>query len=68
MENMDYKRIEDLLKSIKPIVEENEQLRAEKEAQGEFFNIFSILGVERNEVHTHSAFLAELLNPKGSHA
>lgn len=67
MADMDYKRIEDLLESVKPIVEENEQLRAEKEAQGGFFNIFSILGVERNEVHTHSAFLAELLNPKGSH-
>ncbi len=68
MEDMNYERIENLLKEdVKPIVEENEQLRAEKEAQGEFFNIFSILGVERNEVHTHSAFLAELLNPKGSH-
>ena len=67
MVDMDYKRIEDLLKSVKPIVEENERLRAEKEAQGEFFNVFSVLGVERDEVRTHSAFLAELLNPKGSH-
>ncbi|MCH2488565.1 MAG: PD-(D/E)XK nuclease family protein [Flavobacteriales bacterium] len=35
--------------------------------KGETFNIFSILGVERNEVKTHSAFIAELLNPRGSH-
>ena len=31
------------------------------------FNIFSILRVERNERFTHSAFIAELLNPKGTH-
>lgn len=34
---------------------------------GERFNIFRILGVESREVKTHSAFIAELLNPKGSH-
>lgn len=34
---------------------------------GEQFNVFSILGVEADEVRTHSAFLADLLNPKGSH-
>ncbi|WP_366187223.1 PD-(D/E)XK nuclease family protein [Flavobacterium ovatum] len=34
---------------------------------GENFNIFSILSMERREVKTHSAFLGELLNPKGSH-
>ena len=34
---------------------------------GEHFNVFSILGVETDEVSTHSAFLADLLNPKGSH-
>ncbi len=34
---------------------------------GEKFNVFSILKLESNEVKTHSAFLGELLNPKGSH-
>lgn len=34
---------------------------------GEKFNLFSVLKVERNEVRTHSRFLAELLNPKGRH-
>lgn len=34
---------------------------------GENFNIFSILGMERSEVKTHSKIVAELLNPKGSH-
>lgn len=31
------------------------------------FNVFRVLGMERHEVRTHSAFLAELLNPSGSH-
>lgn len=34
---------------------------------GENFNIFSILGMERSEVKTHSRIVAELLNPNGSH-
>ena len=64
---MDYEKIESLLKKVKPIVEENKKNRAKREVAGEFFNIFSILNVERDEVHTHSAMLSELLNPKGSH-
>ncbi|MCW3788885.1 PD-(D/E)XK nuclease family protein [Plebeiibacterium sediminum] len=35
--------------------------------KGENFNVFSILGLERKENQTHSAFLGELLNPKGNH-
>ncbi len=34
---------------------------------GENFNIFRILKLESSEVRLHSAFLAELLNPKGNH-
>jgi hypothetical protein len=34
---------------------------------GEDFNIFSVMSMETDEVFTHSALLAELLNPKGSH-
>lgn len=34
---------------------------------GENFNIFKLLGVASSEVRTHSMFLAELLNPRGSH-
>lgn len=34
---------------------------------GENFNVFRILGLSTAEVRTHSAFLAELLNTKGSH-
>lgn len=36
-------------------------------ASGETFNIFDVLRVGHYEVKTHSPFLAELLNPEGSH-
>ena len=35
---------------------------------GENFNVFSILDRESDEVKTHSAIIAELLNPHGSHS
>jgi len=31
------------------------------------FNLFKLLQVERNEVYTHSAILADLLDPRGTH-
>lgn len=34
---------------------------------GERFNLFRILGMESDEVRTHSMLLAELLHPQGSH-
>lgn len=34
---------------------------------GENFNIFNILKLTTSEVRTHSAFIAELLDPKGCH-
>lgn len=46
------------------------QQKHQKEIQkikGETFNIFSVLGVELKENKTHSNFIAELLNPIGSH-
>lgn len=64
---MDEIKVESFLADVKPIVEENERRRKEKEKKGDFFNIFSILKAETDEVKTHSAFLAELLNPNGTH-
>ena len=46
------------------IKDENEK----KQQTAEDFNIFEILGVAHLEVSTHSAFIANLLNPKGSHS
>src|SRR5580658_3696483 len=34
---------------------------------GENFNVFRILKLQASEVRLHSTFLAELLNPKGTH-
>jgi hypothetical protein len=34
---------------------------------GENFNLFNILGLSTAEVRTHSKFIAELLDPQGSH-
>ena len=31
------------------------------------FNIFEIMRMQSDEVHLHSRFIAELLNPKGTH-
>jgi hypothetical protein len=49
-----------------------EQLRtsaaAVDRAVAKRFNLFHLLGVSTAEVRTHSAMLAELLNPHGSHA
>lgn len=39
----------------------------EAEKTGENFNVFRILGLSTKEVRTHTSFLKELLDPKGSH-
>jgi len=53
---------------IAQVVKLNEKYETIKKLNGENFNIFSILDMERNEVETHSKFISELLNPNGSHA
>lgn len=55
-------RVENILGQIRELNKEDEK-RADT---GEFFNVFLIDGVRINE-DTHSAILADLLNPKGSH-
>lgn len=54
-----------LLKQVKTIIDLYEK---HAELSGERFNIFSIMSMESDEVRTHSAILAELLNPKGNHS
>lgn len=63
MENLN--NISQLLNEVKTISDSYDRVA---EATGENFNIFSILQVESDEVRTHSRFIAELLNPNGSHA
>ncbi len=38
-----------------------------KRDNGDFFNVFNTIGLWSEEVRLHSSFIAELLNPKGSH-
>lgn len=52
------------MKKANQIVEYYERQEKKK---GGHFNLFSILDRETNEVKTHSALIAELLNPDGSH-
>jgi hypothetical protein len=60
----DEKKLSKFLNNIKVIVDgENKQ----REENGEAFNIFQITGKQSAEQHTHSAFIADLLNPNGSH-
>tara|TARA_R110002050_G_scaffold204522_4_gene340190 strand:- start:118292 stop:119503 length:1212 start_codon:yes stop_codon:yes gene_type:complete len=53
-----------ILGSVKQILKHQAEIAILK---GENFNVFSILKMESRENDTHSAFLGELLNPKGSH-
>lgn len=57
-------RQKEMLKSVKTLVAHQKQIT---EIKGESFNVFNILNLKTNEVRTHSAFIAELLNPNGSH-
>jgi hypothetical protein len=53
-----------LLNQVGSLLKSYEKLA---KSTGENFNIFSVMGMESNEVKTHSAIIGELLNPKGSH-
>ena len=57
-------REEALFSQVRVLNDKHEALVA---ASGQSFNLFAILDRETDEVRTHSAILAELLNPKGSH-
>ena len=59
--------LQDLLREVSRIVYQDKQEREDCRKRGEYFNVFSILNLEANETRTHSAFIAELLNPKGDH-
>jgi hypothetical protein len=58
----DFSRLKTSVTSIKTEAEEQNRLLASS------FNIFRLLGVTHKEVIVHSALIANLLNPKGTHA
>lgn len=64
MEQALIEQVKQLLQSTGSILEKHEEIARLK---GENFNIFRLLGIEDKEVKLHSRFIAELLDPKGSH-
>ena len=58
------KEIENLLQQVTTITQKNKELL---NATGGLFNMFRICGVNHYE-NTHSAIIAELLNPQGTHS
>ena len=62
--NLQNQTFIDLLTHVSTISKKYEKIA---ELTGENFNIFRILKVEASEAKTHSAFLSEILNPKGTH-
>lgn len=61
---MKIKKAESLLEQISII---NRLYKRIIHLSGENFNIFKIIGLTSEEVRIHSSFIAELLNPAGSH-
>lgn len=53
-----------LIQSINSIINNYKRIAYHS---GDNYNIFKVLNIESNEVKLHSAFIADLLNPKGSH-
>lgn len=58
--------LNDLLSQIGEILNKADAEQKKAEEHGDNFNIFNILNLSSNEI-AHSAFIAELLNPHGSH-
>lgn len=52
---------------LKEISQIEESHLSRMKSTGEAFNLISIMKMENNERYTHSAIIAELLNPDGSH-
>lgn len=59
--------LQKLLADVKLIVEKSRIEEDEARKRGELFNIFNVLNLNSDETRTHSAFIAELLDPNGSH-
>ena len=59
--------MEDFFKELFSAYERQKAYHDERVKNGDYFNVFNVLGLSSNETRTHSAFIAELLNPHGSH-
>lgn len=59
--------MQSLLHKVNQLVQEERILKREKERRGENYNVFEVMNAQRDEVYTHSAIIASLLNPKCNH-
>lgn len=62
--DIDHREFQNLFGQVNALISKYKKVN---ELTGENFNVFKILKLESSEVRMHSAFIAELLNPKGSH-
>ena len=53
--------------SITELLKREQLIEEERYRRGEKYNIFQIMSMESDEVSTHSAVVANLLDPRGSH-
>lgn len=67
MQNIDSQPVKSAISLLNGIATVIKHEREVERIKGEKFNVFSILGLERLENRTHSAFLCELLDVNGSH-
>lgn len=65
MKNM--KKIQQLINKVEAIRQKAEKNHRKSYDHGEEFDVFSVVGLWDEEVKLHSAIIAELLDPHGSH-
>lgn len=59
--------MENIQRLLHQVSDRARQDAGRRTASGEDFNLYRIARIERAEVNTHSAMIAELLSPKGTH-
>lgn len=59
--------MQSLLYKVNQLIQEEKILKREKERLGENYNVFEVMNAQSDEVYTHSAIIASLLNPKCNH-
>ena len=64
---MDLKAIQQLLQEAQSILQKSKAEKKEREAKGEYFNVFENLHFTRPEEHLHTPFLRMLLDKDANH-
>lgn len=64
---MELNTIQQLLQKAQPILQKSKAEKKEREAKGEYFNVFENLHFTRPEEHLHTPFLRMLLDKDANH-